>query len=382
MFTVTCLYFEARADDINGYTIEIKYNDSVIYSKEKVKSGEQILLRDALSKILEQGNKKLYGDFEDNQLLGGEGNLFTKKWTARGKEIKISRQDEKSPIRLVIPNNIHEKYSEELKATLRCSRTIQGIVDDNCAGDEIPFLVTIIPQEGQTDDICQKCGKKKHEGACLDDHKQDPTIDSDIDIKSSLPILCIILSLINLGLILILFKKNRKELEKSVSTKDYSKEINGLKIDIQDLRNLLSQKQLTEDDVKRIVLSMTSTKPVVTPSPKPVEPTPTPSSRPVQTTETIDTLEYSFQENKFIVTRDPQQIFVIYRKGNDYTFTLKNAGICQEIMPMLNAYSKCISVMGNTSSANGIGSITPGVLYPTGDGRSFSVASPIIINFI
>lgn len=383
MFTATCLNFGARADDRNGYTIEIKSDDEVIYSKENVKFGEQILLRDALNQILNGGNQKLYGDFENGHLFGGSGTRFTEKWSARGNVIKISRQDDQSPILLVIPSNITEKYSEELKATIRCSATKKdGSVDPNCAGDEIPFVVTIIPQKDPIPDgICQKCGKKTHEGKCHVDPIPDP-IDPGINIMYSLPILCIILSLINLGLIIILFRKSSKGLEKSVGTRDHSKEINGIKIDIQNLKNLLSQKHLTEDDVKRIVISMTSTKSVVVPSPKPVSPKPAPSPRPVQTTESIDTLEYSFQENKFIVTRESQQIFVIHRNGNEYTFTLKDVGICQEIMPMLNAYSKCISVMGNTSSANGIGSVTPGVLYPTGDGRSFSVASPIIINFI
>ena len=368
MLAVTHLNTEMRAAEPQDIEPEAKERIIKILVSD---TPTEILLRDSLTEEL--SGCPLYGDNVAGIQYGGE--KFDSKWV-QGKNLSFERNSN-NEIQLKIPSGLEIGYKESLSA-IKAINNGTETNPDWCAGEKIVFSVEIISDENNSD-----------EQEAVDDNSSgigssDSSTENDTYHFLNSPLLALILSVINLLLLvyLLLNKKSKKGETNTTKQDPYKKDINRITQDIQDLQNLLATQSLKEEDVIRIINSIFTKTPVVTSNPQPIKPTPKPSTKHVQTIETIDTLEYSFQENKFILTEGAQQIFVIYKKGNDYTFTLKDAGICQEIMPMLNAYSKCISVMGNTSSANGIGSITPGLLYPTGDGRSFSVASPIIINFI
>lgn len=368
MLAVTHLNIEMRAAEPQDIEPEAKGRIIKILVSD---TPTEILLRDSLTEEL--SGCPLYGDNVAGIQYGGES--FDSKWV-QGKRLSFKRNSNKE-IQLIIPSGLEIGYKESLSAIKAINRGSE--TNPNwCAGDNIVFSVEIVSGVNNSDE------QEPVDNNTLGIDCTDSSTENDTYHFLNSPLLAVILSVINLLLLvyLLLNKKSKKGETNTTKQDPYKKDINRITQDIQDLRNLLTTQSLKEEDVIRIINSILTKTPVVTSNPQQIKPTPKPSTKHVQTIETIDTLEYSFQENKFILTEGSQQIFVIYKKGNDYTFTLKDAGICQEIMPMLNAYSKCISVMGNTSSANGIGSITPGVLYPTGDGRSFSVASPIIINFI
>lgn len=369
MLAVTHLNTEMRAAEPQDIEPEAKERIIKILVSD---TPTEILLRDSLTEEL--SGCPLYGDNVAGIQYGGE--RFDSKWV-QGRRLSFKRNSN-NEIQLIIPSGLEIGYKESLSA-IKAINNGTETNPDWCAGEQFVFSVEIISGVNNSNE--QEADDDNSSGI----DSTDISTENDTDhFSKNIPLFALILSVINLlFLIYLLLNKKPKKGETNTTKQDpYKKDINRITQDIQGLRNLLTTQSLKEEDVIRIINSTFTKTPVVTSNPQPIKPTPKPSTKHVQTIETIDTLEYSFQENKFILTEGAQQIFVIYKKGNDYTFTLKDAGICQEIMPMLNAYSKCISVMGNTSSANGIGSITPGVLYPTGDGRSFSVASPIIINFI
>lgn len=369
MLAVTHLNTEMRAAEPQDIESEAKERIIKILVSE---TPTKILLRDSLTEEL--SGSPLYGDNVAGIQYGGES--FDSKWV-QGKRLSFKRNSN-NEIQLIIPSGLEIGYKESLSAIKAINRG-SATHPNWCAGENIVFSVEIIPDVNDSDKQIPVEGNPS--GI---DSTDSSTENDTYHFSKNIPLLALVLSIINLLLLvyLLLNKKTQKGETNTTKQESYKKDINRITQDIQGLRNLLATQSLKEEDVIRIINSRFTKTPVVTSIPQPIKPTPKPATKHVQTIETIDTLEYSFQENKFILTEGVQQIFVIYKKGNDYTFTLKDAGICQEIMPMLNAYSKCISVMGNTSAANGIGSITPGVLYPTGDGRTFSVASPMIINFI
>lgn len=340
----------------------------------------KIIIHDSLAGALK--GSPLYGDNLAGIQYGGDS--FSTKWK-NGQKLTFGRNS-KNEIILLIPSGLEVGYVEFLKA-VKAKNLGSEKVPNWCAGETIDFKVEIVKYDSRADkDKDEKEDEKEDEKQS----RTNPKDKIDINYSQYFPFIAFLLSIVNLLFIFILFRRNiKKDTPPQINQRDSQKDIVELKQEVHNLRNLLAKRSLTEDDVKRIINNtIQSVKPVAPPMSKQVSTRPVPSSRPepiskhVETVETIDTLEYSFQENKFVITGESQQIFVINRKGDDYSFTLKDARVCQEIMPMLNAYSKCISVMGNTSSANSIGSITPGVINPTGDGRTFSVASPIVINFI
>ena len=369
IFAVTHLSLEVRAADEHDGIPVLKVNTDSTTSK--------ILLRDALKDVLDTCH--LYGDNVDQVQYGGATDTrFNNNW-AQGKKLKLERNSNKE-ILLIIPPRLEVGYTETLKAVKAYYKNEKdGWCPDT---NTIEFKVEIVKLD-------ESLGEQE-EASKSDSQIENSSDRSEENNSKYFPLIAFGLSILNLILVFLLFKRISKlETPSQFNQNNYQKEIVELKNEVHNLRNLLAKKSLTEDDVKRIITNtFPQAKSITSPVSKPVSPrlvqTPRPVSTPksVDTMETIDTLEYSFQENKFVITGESQQIFVINRKGDDYSFTLKDARVCQEIMPMLNAYSKCISVMGNTSSANSIGSITPGVINPTGDGLTFSVASPIVINFI
>ena len=373
IFAVTHLCSEVRAAE----------GDNILVLKVNVDSiPAKVLLRDALKDVLE--TCYLYGDNVNQVQYGGASSeRFNNNWI-QGQQLKFERNS-KNEIFLIIPANLEVGYAETLKAVKAINKGTNGAPDWYPDEEMIDFKVEIVKMDNSQ-------GKREDVETCESYSSQSVNTENEIrgDLSKYFPLIALILSVVNFLFIFVLFKRGAKtEISPHPNQKNYQKDIVELKQEVHNLRNLLAKSSLTEDDVKRIINNtIQSVKPVAPPMSKQVSTRAVPPSRPepiskhVETVETIDTLEYSFQENKFVITGESQQIFVINRKGDDYSFTLKDARVCQEIMPMLNAYSKCISVMGNTSSANSIGSITPGVINPTGDGRTFSVASPIVINFI
>lgn len=351
------------------FNLSVQAEDSIPILKIKQKDlPVKIVLREALSDVLK--DQFLYGDIIKNgqttNTYGGEkSSRFQQNWPSKEAGFHFERDSIKG-VCLLVDKELPKGYII----------TLQAKIAKNEGDEEQPNWYPAYPLPFKVE-IVEDASTTMQDG---DNHNLDEDEEDSLKFSNADWIL-FGFSVIYFGLIFFLFVK-KKEKKGTIPTprvsppKDFTQEISNLQQNIKWLKDQLPQRYLTEDDVRRIVRES------VPVQKKGVRETVTTKPAPLKKIETFDTVEYSFQENKFVITSFSQQIFLITRNDNDYTFTLKNKRVCEEIMPMLNAYSKCITVQGNTSSANGIGEITPGVLYPTGDGRTYTIASPIVIKFI
>lgn len=339
---------------------------------------DTLVLRDAITI-----HNPLYGDVVDGICFGGTTKeRFDKAWK-KPKFCKIERDSVKG-ILIIVPSEVFINDSMKIDTLdIMCAVNKGANNKDNWCPDTSAIKVKVRFIKA-TIDSPLSISKEQTTKA------QSSSFDRNGFMISLIPYL-VIISFIELILIIFLFCKTKNKKKASEIDVKYnhinnsSNQLSNIKEEIwQKIGDLekrtLKSGTITKDQIEEIVRNVIKCEvrtPHVEPTLSIIKTVDVPTK---DVEETFDNIEYSFAEKKFVLSNEPQQIFVAYKKGNKYSYNFKNEQMFFEIASMLTAYTGCISTQGNTITGNAIESIVPGIIYPENNGRTYAIASPIIVN--